>query len=81
MTATPRRRPRLTPCAITFISHEQYEDLWIDIRNDYAGRLLDDLGLMLEDVPGFTVDGDELIGPETYARGVRYDLEKPFMVI
>jgi hypothetical protein len=72
-------QPSVDPYVVVFISWEQYEELLQEIELADRESLLDSMAVVLDGVSGFTVDGDALIGPSTYARGVGVRLDYPVM--
>lgn len=71
--------PSIDPYVVVLITHEQYDELAREIRRERLDELLEGLKVVLDGVPEFTVDGDELLGPATYARGVSTELDNPLM--
>lgn len=63
-------QPSAEPYVVVFVSTGQFEELRDRILAEHLDALLDGLGLILDGIPGFTIDGDALIGPTTYAHGV-----------
>jgi hypothetical protein len=72
-------QPSAIPYAVVFITQDQYEDLRQQITMDAFYDVIDTISIVLDGVPGFAVDGDALIGPATYARGLRGSLDQPLL--
>lgn len=61
------------------ITEQQYDELAREIRRERFDELLEGLKVVFDGVPEFTVDGNELIGPDTYGRSVSTELDNPRM--
>jgi hypothetical protein len=71
--------PSHDPYVVVFIELEEYHVLHEQIVAESFDDVLENLNVVLYNVPGISVGGDSLIGPGTYARGVRLELDNPLM--
>lgn len=69
--------PSESPYVVVFVEQEHFLHLQSEIMAEDAERVLEFMDLVLENVPGFTVYGDAIVGPSTYATGVRIELDRP----
>lgn len=72
-------QPSNDPYIVVFITTEQYAEIQSELAVESVRSILPSLRAVLEDVPGISVERQSILGPGSYAHGVRVEFDQPLM--